>query len=147
MHWLQIILDLPIIHSIIDFLGPIATKVVSVVIGTIIAMIAGWFAWLELPGRLTARAVSRGNPYRLNILIARFAGEGSQDIKDRIVEQLNEVFGDVASRPFEIIHFPLTLRMPESGKDSEIPRCQKGTPLAQAGARRPPDLGAHRPRP
>ncbi len=110
----------PMVEAVGEFFGKVAASTIAHVIIAALAVAAGWFAWLELPGRIKAWTISRGNPYRLNVLLARFAGEGSLDIKDRITEQLNRVFGDIANRPFEVINFPLTLRMPEAGKESEI---------------------------
>jgi len=61
----------------------------------------------------------RGDPNRLNILVARFSGEKepSLNIRQRIKELLNKVLELMSDRPFKIINFPLTLRSREVGKD------------------------------
>ena len=64
--------------------------------------------------------IARGKPNRLNVLIAHFEGEGSLDIRDRIKEQLNKVFGGIADRLFEIINCPWTLKASRSGTDTKI---------------------------
>jgi ribosomal protein S5 len=110
----------PIAEAIGGFAGSVAANIAASFILSGIVVAAAWFAWFELPGRLKAWAIRRGDRNRLNILLARFGGEGSLDIKDRVKEQLNKVFGEIADRPFEVIDFPVTLREAQAGNEKEI---------------------------
>ncbi len=108
-------------HSIADeiggFAGSIAADIVAGIVLTLIIGAAGWFAWFELPGRLRAWTIRRGDRNRLNILVARFEGEGGRDIRDHIREQMRNVFGEVTRRPFDVFYFPVTLRDIDSGSE------------------------------
>jgi tetratricopeptide (TPR) repeat protein len=109
----------PIVEAVGGFLGSVAAHIVADLVLVAIAGAAAWFAWFELPGRLKARSIRRGDPNRLNILVARFEGHGGPDIRDRIREQMHKVFGEVTARPFDVFYFPVTLRDIESGGEKE----------------------------
>jgi hypothetical protein len=111
-------------HEIAEAIGGFFGSVVAHVVGGLILLVlvgaAGWFAWFELPGRLKARTIRRGDPNRLNILVARFDGESGRDIRDRIREQMHYVFGEVTRRPFDVFYFPVTLRDIEAGEEAAL---------------------------
>ena len=59
----------PIAEAIGGFAGSVAAHIVAGFILAGFAIGIGWFAWFELPGRLKAWAIRRGDRNRLNILL------------------------------------------------------------------------------
>src|SRR6267143_1515366 len=79
-----------------------------------------FLAWFELTDWIKAWTLPRGKPNRLNLLLARFEGDGGLDIRDRIKEQLTSVFGEIADRRLEVINCPWALKASRSGTDTRI---------------------------
>ena len=81
-------------------------------------MAIGLLRFFEFPAWITAWKLRHRKANRLTVLIARFDGENAQDIKDRIREQMQKVFGQISNRALDVVDFPLTIVMPDTGSQT-----------------------------
>jgi hypothetical protein len=116
---IEALLESPISHLIGGFFALVAANIVATIIVSSCVLAIGLFAYLEVPARMIARKLRRRNTNKMTVLIARFDGDNAQDIRDRIKEQLNKVFGESFNRAFDVVDFPLTILMPDTGSEAE----------------------------